>query len=243
MRYLITIIFYFLLQSNTFAIPIKDFIVRYDLYHNEAYVGQTTRRLVTKNKFLNFSSTAKTDGIAAWFFDITITETSKLRYKNNRLNFFSYSYNEKKNNENKGYQLRLDKANKFYNSHTKELYPVTNNLHDTLGFSAAIMHDLQAGKREIKYTIAEKNKLRIYTLKFIKKENLATNKGKINTLKMEHYNPQTKTRFTLWCAETMGFLPIRIRKINYKGNETLFNLTHFNQQAIDLILDEEEESD
>ena len=58
-----------------------------------------------------------------------------------------------------------------------------------------------------------------------------------------HYDPQTKTRFTLWCAENMGFLPIRIRKINYKGKVVLLNLTHFNQQAIDLILDEDEDED
>lgn len=240
MRYLITILFYFSIQTLSFAAPIKDFTARYNLYHNETYVGQTTRRLVTENKFINFSSIAKTDGIVAWFVDITITETSKLRYKNNRLNFVSYSYNEKKNDENKGYQLHLDKANKFYNSHTKEFYPITNNLHDTLGFTAAIMHDMQNGKREIKYTIAEKNKLKTYTLRFITKENIATNGGQITTFKMEHYNPQTKERFTLWCAENMGFLPIRIQNINRKGDENLLNLTQFNQKEFYLDLPEEE---
>lgn len=240
MRYLITILFYFSIQTLSFATPIKDFTARYNLYHNETYIGQTTRRLVTKNKFINFSSVAKTDGFIAWFVDITITETSKLRYKNNRLSFVSYSYNEKKNDENKGYQLRLDKANKFYNSHTKELYPVVNNLHDTLGFTAAIMHDMQNGKREIKYAIAQKNKLKTYTLKFITKENIATNGGQITTFKMEHYNPQTKERFTLWCAENMGFLPVRIQSINHKGDENLLNLTQFNQKEFYLDLPEEE---
>lgn len=240
MRYLITILFYFSIQTLSFAAPIKDFTARYNLYHNETYVGQTTRRLVTENKFINFSSIAKTDGIVAWFVDITITEISKLRYKNNRLNFVSYSYNEKKNDENKAYQLRLDKANKLYNSHTKEFYPVANNLHDTLGFTAAIMHDMQNGKREIKYTIAQKNKLKTYTLKFITKENIATNDGQLTTFKMEHYNPQTKERFTLWCAENMGFLPVRIHNINRKGDENLLNLTQFNQKEFYLDLPEEE---
>ena len=240
MRYLITILLYLGFQTTSFATPIKDFTARYNLYHNETYVGQTTRRLVTENNNITFSSIAKTEGIVAWFVDITITETSKLRYKNNRLNFVSYSYNEKKNDENKGYQLRLDKSNKFYNSHTKEFYPVANNLHDTLGFTAAIMQDMQNGKREIKYTIAEKKKLKTYTLKFITKENIATNDGQITTFKMEHYNPQTKERFTLWCAENMGFLPVRIHNINRKGDENLFNLTQFNQKKFYLDLPEEE---
>ncbi len=240
MRDLITILFYFSLQTLSFAAPIKDFTARYDLYHNETYIGKTTRSLVTENKFIKFSSIAKTDGIVALFVDITITEISKLRYKNNHLSFVSYSYNEKKNDENKGYQLRLDKANKFYNSHTKELYPVVNNLHDTLGFTAAIMHDMQNGKREIKYTIAKKGSLKTYDLKFIAKENIATNKGHITTFKMEHYNPQTKERFTLWCDKSLGFLPVRIQKINHKGDENLLNLTQFNQKEFYLELPEEE---
>ncbi len=240
MRYLLTLIFYFILHSIAFAAPIKDFTASYDLYHNEFYIGQSTRRLKTKNKFLTFTSTAETAGIAAWFFNITITETSKLRFKNKRLNFFSYQYNEKNNDKNEGYQLRLDKSHQFYNSHTKQLYPAAKNLHDTLGFTVAIMLDLQAGKREITYTIAEKDNLKTYTLKFIKKEKLITNTGEISTLKMEHYNPQTKHRFTFWCAENMGFLPVRIRNINHKGDENLLNLTHFNQQSIYLNLDSEE---
>lgn len=240
MQYLITITFYFLLQSITFASPLKDFTAGYDLYHNGMYIGQSTRKLTTKDKFLTYSSVAKTAGVVAWFIDITITETSKLLFKNKRLNFISYDYNEKNKDKNEGYQLRLDKPQQFYNSYKKQHYPVAKNLHDTLGFTVAIMHDIQLGKREIKYTIAEKDNLKTYTLKFIKKEALITDKGKISTLKMEHYDPQTKARFTFWCAENMGFLPIRISNINQKGDENLLNLNRFNQKKIYLELDEEE---
>lgn len=243
MRYLITLFFYLFLQSSVFAAAVKDFTATYDLYHNEFYVGTSTRNLITENKRFTFSSVAETAGIAAWFFNITITETSKLLFKNKRLNFLSYNYNEKNNDKNKSYQLRLDKSQQFYNSHTKQLYPVTKNLHDTLGFTVAIMHDLQTGKREVKYTIAEKDKLKTYILKFIKKENLATNKGAISTLKMEHYNAQTKHRFTFWCAENMGFLPVRIRNINKKGDEKLLNLTRFNHQAVYLNMESNKEDD
>lgn len=243
MRYLITIFFYFLLQSNSFATPVKDFTSRYNLYHNDFYIGQSKKTLTTKDNFLTLSSISKTAGVAAWFFDITITEISKLQLKNNRLSFFSYSYDEKGKTKNESYEIHLEKPQKFYNSHTKKSYPLAKNLHDILGFTVAVMHDLQAGKREIKYTIAEKSKVRIYTLKLIQKEDLTTSKGKISTLKMEHYDPKSRTRFTLWCAESMDFLPIRIRKINYKGRVVLFNLTHYNQQAIDLILDEDEDED
>ncbi len=241
MKYLITTILTLIFQSAAYAAPVKDFTANYDLYHNEFFIGKSKRSLNTENKNLTFSSVAETAGIAAWFFNITITETSKLRVKNKRLNFVSYTFNEKNGDENKGYQLRLDKDHNFYNSHMKQLYPVTNNLHDTLGFTVAIMQDMQAGKRNITYTIAEKDNLKKYTLKFIKKENLVTDKGEISTLKMEHYDPKTKHRFTFWCADKMNFLPVRIRNINHKGDESLLNLTHFNQQPISLSVYTEED--
>jgi len=240
MRYLVTIILTIILQASVNAAPVKDFTATYDLYHNQFFVGKSKRSLNTESKNLTFTSTAETAGVAAWFFNVTITEISKLQLNNKHLNFVSYTYNEKNSDENKGYELRLDKTKNFYNSHTKKLYPTTTNLHDTLGFTVAIMQDMQAGQRNITYTIAEKDNLKKYTLKFIKKENLSTDKGEISTLKMEHYDPQTKHRFTFWCADKMNFLPVRIRNINHKGDESLLNLTHFNQQPISMSVYNEE---
>lgn len=240
MAYLITILFSFCVYTLSFAAPIKDFTAKYDLYYNEMYIGKTTRSLATKDNLLTFSSISKTDGIAAWFKDITISEISKSHYKDDQLNFFSYRYDEKTNDKNKSYKLHIDNAKKLYNSHTKEHYPVTDNLHDLLGFTVAIMQDMQSGKRELRYTIAEKSKIKKYTLKFIKKENISNNGGHLASFKMEHFNPETKERFTLWCVENMGFLPIRIHSINRKGNETLLNLTRFNQKIFNLELPEEE---
>jgi len=241
MQYLVTIILAIILHANVNAASIKDFTATYDLYHNQFFVGKSKRSLNTENQNLTFTSTAETAGIASWFFNVTITEISKLQLKNKHLNFVSYTYSEKNSDETKGYELRQDKPNNFYNSHTKQTYPITQNLHDTLGFTVAIMQDMQEGKRNITYTIAEKDNLKKYTLKFIKKENLTTNNGEISTLKMEHYDPQTKQRFTFWCAENMNFLPIRIRNINHKGDENLLNLTHFNHQVISMSVYTEEE--
>ena len=149
-------------------------------------------------------------------------------------------YHEKNNDKNESHHIQLDAPGKFYNSHTKKRYPVTDNLHDILGFTIAVMHDLQAGKREIKYTIAEKKKVRKYTLKLLKHEILPTQTGSINTLKMEHYDAKTNNRFTLWCAEDFEFLPVKILKINHKGNENLLKLTRLNQKAVHLSSKDEE---
>lgn len=241
MQTITTVFLYFFLQAMVIAAPVEDFTAKYKVYRNELYVGQSTRTLSSKNNHLEFSSVTKTAGIAAWFVNIAINETSKLNLNDNNLSFVSYYYNEKKKDKNKTYQLTLDeKYQQLYNSYTKQTYPVTGNVHDILGFTIAIMHDLAKGKRELNYLIAEKKHIKPYHLKFIKKEKLATNSGDINTLKMEHFDPIRKQRFTLWCAEKLNFLPVKISKVKENGDEILLNLTQINQKKIVLSLDNEE---
>ena len=240
MRYLITLFFYLLLNNVAFSASIKDFTSRYEIYHNDFHVGTTIRKLNKEKDFFIFSSESTTAGVASWFFDVTITETSKLIDKDNQLHFHSFKYLRNKNGEKKGYQLNLKNPQQFYNTYKKKLFPVTKDLHDTLGFTVAIMYDLKMGKRSILYTVAKKTKIDNYQLEFIKEENLETNTGSIQTLKMEYFNPKKKQRFTIWCAPEMDYLPIKILSTNNDGDEDLLKLTHFNNKPVHLSLDEEE---
>jgi hypothetical protein len=230
----------FILPALSFANPVKDFSARYAVYKNGFFLGNTRRTLTTKENMLNFSAVTESAGFAALFFDIKINETSKLVLKNNSLNIHSYKYDERKNDKRIIHQLYIDDSKKLYNSFTKKQYPLTAGLHDALGFSIAIMYDLNKGLRNIKYTIAEKEKLKNYHLKFIKEETLPSTKGSLKTLKIEHTNPKTKKRFTLWCAEGMEFLPVRIVNTKANGDEVLLNLTHYNNKEISLDMDEDE---
>ena len=240
MQSIITTVSLLLLPLIAFSSPLKDFTAQYKLYHNELYVGESTRKLTTNKNQLTFTAATETAGLAALFLSVTINETSKLQFKNKNLHFISYEYEEKNKGRDKHYQLYLDKPQQFYNSYTKKHYPAAENLHDILGFSVATMIDLKTGQDEIKYSIADEDSLKPYTLKLIKKEKLATNDGYITTLKMEHYDAGKRHRFTFWCAPEMAFLPVRIRTINHKGDENLFNLSHYNNKAIYLNLEDEE---
>ena len=238
MPYITNIFFlYFFLPVIAFSTSIKDFSATYKLYHNDMYVGESFRQLNTSGENLSYTATTESDGLIAIFFDISITEKSKLNLKNKQLNFISYSYDEKNNDKKESYQLVLNKNQQFYNTHTKEYYPAAKNLQDILGFTVAIMHDLQAGKRTMNYTIAERDRFKTYTLKFLKEEKFTANNSQINTLKMEYFDPKENFRFTFWCAENMGFLPIKIQNINHKGDKKVFNLTHFNKKPLYLDLD------
>ena len=240
MRYITIIFFYLFIQNIAFSASVKNYSARYEIYHNNFYVGHTNRKLTKEKDFFVFSSVSETAGIASWFADITITETSKLKITNNNLTFYSFDYQINKNGKKESYQLNLKNAQQFYNSHKKQLFPVTQHLQDTHGFTVAIMYDLKNGKREMTYELAKKNKLDKYQLKFIKNEALATSSGKISTLKMEYFNPKKNQRVTIWCAPDMDFLPIRILNSDDNGDKNLLHLTHFNSKPVFLKMNEED---
>lgn len=88
MQYLTLILFYLSIHTISIAAPIKGFNAHYDLYYNDMYIGKTRRHLINNNNILTFSSIAKTDGIAAWFKDITILKPVNYTIKTTSLILF-----------------------------------------------------------------------------------------------------------------------------------------------------------
>lgn len=240
MRNLLLTAIIFLLPAFTFASPVANFSASYAVYKNGFFLGNSKRTLKAEKNILNYSAVTETAGIAAIFFDVTINEISKLTLKDNKLGIHSYTYDEKNGDKRTIHQLYIDKTGKLFNSYTKENYPITSNLHDGLGFSIAMMADLKKGLRDIKYTIAEKEKLKDYHIKYVKEEILPSDSGGLKTIKIEHTEPGSKNRFTFWCAPSMGFLPVIIQNVKNNGDEVLLKLTDYNNKAVYLYTDEDE---
>ncbi len=232
-----------LLLSSSPLQAVENFSAGYDLYYNGIFVGRSQRELKNNQNILTYTATSKTAGLAAVFLDVTIRETSRLRLQQQQPRFFDYHYLESNNDKQEKYAITLRDQHTFYNSHTKKTYPYADNLQDTLGFAIRLMHDLQQGKRNIAYTMAEKDQVKTYNLKFIGKESLLTDNAPLETIKLEYHEPGSKLRFTVWCAEKMGFLPVRIASITPHGDENLLLLNAYNRKKIYIDYDLEEELD
>ena len=72
------------------------------------------------------------------------------------------------------------------------------------------MADLDAGKRDVAYPIADGGKLKRYRLFEAGREPLETKVGHFETIiiKRERRSGKRETRF--WCAPALGFLPVKI---------------------------------
>ena len=89
---------------------------------------------------------------------------------------------------------------------------------DKLSYQLAIMYDLQNGKTEFEYSIADKRKFKNYYFKVVGNEDIATPLGSLQTVKIERVMEKGEKSTVLWCAPSLGFLPVRIEQ-NEKGGD------------------------
>jgi hypothetical protein len=84
------------------------------------------------------------------------------------------------------------------------------NTLDKLLYQLAIMYDLSAGKNSLIYKVADGGTMKTYDVVISGKERLAMEIGVFDTIKVVITKNNRQT--TLWCAEKLQFLPVRIEQ-------------------------------
>ncbi len=88
---------------------------------------------------------------------------------------------------------------------------------DKLSVQLLLMRDLQAGKREMEYSVADGGTLKIYRFFRGEDEVLKSPVGELKTIRVKRDRGR-KDRYTeFWCAPRLGYLPVRI--IQYRDGE------------------------
>ena len=87
--------------------------------------------------------------------------------------------------------------------------PLTAGTLDALVYVLALMQDLQSGRPDLTYTLAERGKVKTYVLSREGTETVRTGLGPVEALKLTRVDEEGR-RTTLWCAPTLGFLPVQM---------------------------------
>lgn len=172
-----------------------------------------------------FTSTVKATGLAALFMG-TVEESSRgeVSPKGFKPKEYHYKRSGKKKRENllafdwdkKQLQHKLEKGK------VSEL-PVSAL--DKLSFQVAIMQELasDSAKQEIEYSVMDRRGLRIYKLQNQGKENISTKHGDYDAIHLQRDNK--KRKFSVWCAEELGYLPVLIQYTEKNGMTYQMQLT------------------
>ncbi len=234
MKKIITLLFLLLSVTNTSYANLlqSGFKAEYNVEYNGFGLGVSKRNLsFTSPQTAIYKSTTIPEGFAALLINETATEISHIHISRNDIQPSQYQYIKNKKGDIEKYQIDFNwKTRNTKNSYLKTTEPLKNNTHDLLSFQLKIMQDLQLHKTSMQYRIATKKHTRDYTLKMVKKETIDTPMGEFDVIKLQSEPTKGESQFTFWAAPALEYLPIKIEKVNDKGDVFSFIIRAFSVQ-------------
>ena len=189
----------------------ESFTVTYKLHVGPLTLGETTRKLY-KNGDGNFvyESYSKPIGYARWFTDSTLLERSEWIFHGEQLRPLNYSYDRTSSKRERHVKLRFDwdkmRVTNEINSDPWTM-DIPDGTLDKLLYHLAVMIDLQQGKSNLVYHVADGGTLKTYEFQNLGEETIDTKLGQLKTIKLMLPG---KRDTILWCAKALDFLPVRI---------------------------------
>jgi len=220
----------FLFSGISHANLLKSgFNAEYDVNYNGIELGVSKRNLSFKDaQHATYESSTIPEGFAALLIKETVKETSHLTITHKQIQPTLYNSTKDKKGQIETHQLEFDwDKNNFTNSYLKTTESLSPNTHDLLSFQLSIMQNLQNNIKNMQYRIATKKHTRTYNLYFLQKEKLQTELGEFEVVKLESGKIKGNSKFTFWCAPALEYLPIKIQKVNDKGDKFSFSLRAF----------------
>lgn len=197
------------------------FVANYKLYARGFPIGEGSRRLYQQQdgKWV-FEGKTLTTGVLALFRDDNIEEHSIFTLDNGKIQPLEYTYDHAGSKKQKHTHLTFDWQNNKVKSTVGQTWelPIQNGTLDDQLYQIVLMLDLQQGKRQLSYIVADDDKkTKIYTPTYVGKERVKTGIGELETLRYERLSADKKRRTTLWCAPALHYLPVQVEHLE-KGD-------------------------
>ncbi len=204
--------------SDTLA----PFVAVYDLSQGSIAFGTMERRFELKaDGSYSFLSRMKTSGVLALMRSDKITESSSGQLRDGRFVPASYSYTN--SHGDKHFALRFDypsgQVSRSDEAHGWRV-AMPEAVLDKLVYQMQMMVDLSAQPTTLRYNIADKNKLKDYLFNNRGREDIKTDAGHYQTVRLERSASGDERRTVVWCAEALNWLPIKVEYREKDGSVT-----------------------
>lgn len=199
--------------------PIKTFTATFDLLRDDDKVGESVIRLHPTGDggwLFETRSNAR-----LFFFSFSDREQSRLRWHDGWPQPLAFEKERHRPGKTEivrqqfDWQSRIDSGERGKKKWSKPLQPGTQDLQSHL---LALQLDLQAGKREMQYTVSRYGSLRNFRYQVVKEEQINTALGQLHTLRVERVRDADDDRQTIsWFAPSLGY--IAVRTMQYEDGE------------------------
>jgi len=218
------ILFYFYVTLGISTMPfvwaLEPFEVSYNIYKGPLKVGSITRILKIENDgSYVFQSRMKSSGLATFLSGSLLLETSHGRISDKKV--IPESYIRETDKGKKNYTLVFDRKNNIVQRTDEEsgyTADLKTDTYDKLSYQAQMMMELgEITAGGLSYNIASQKKMVKYNITRVKEKRISTPIGKFKTLAVNRKDPNSSKETTVYCAEQLNWLPVRIEHTDKKG--------------------------
>lgn len=204
------------------AAPPGPFAATYELSQGSIKFGTLERTLeIAADGSYVFSARMETSGIAALLHSETIREVSRGRFEQARFAPVSYDYSSSRGK--RGHALRFDRASgqvERSDAGADWRAQVPADVLDKLVYQAQMMQDLTTQPASLRYTIADKNKIKTYEFANEGTEEVVTAAGTFRAVKLVRASTPGERQTTVWCAAGLDWLPVKVEYREKNGDLT-----------------------
>jgi hypothetical protein len=211
-----------LVASAHAEFPPPPFTAVYSLTQDGVELGETRRTLRSDgtNGYV-FESVSQTTGLVALLRDEKVLERSQWTLDGTKVLPQRYRYERSGGAKRRLVELRFDWAHARVRN-VVDRQPWSMSLPagtlDKLLYQLVLMHDLQQGKTELNYAVADGGKVKSYRFVVAGSEIIQTDLGKLRALRLQiSKDDKERSNTRLWCAERLAYLPVRIEQDDGDG--------------------------
>ncbi len=210
-----------LTSAVAYSATLKPFTAHYDLSRSGIEFGAVRLAFErTKDGRFLYESETNPKGIGKLLRKDRIVERSIWRLQDNRILPLDYTYIHEGSRKDRNVSLKFewDKGRVVNtaegHSWTMDIPPGTL---DKFVTQLAVMLDLQAGKENLRYAVADGGHLKHYEYTEDGRERVETQLGPFDTVRLLRGKVGKTAKTTLWCAPALDYLPVRVERRNEEG--------------------------
>jgi hypothetical protein len=205
----------------------RPFEARYAVRTSGMPVGTMTRRLVrAPGAVYRFESVVESGGLAALLKPLRIEETSEGTWESDGPRPTRYAYSRRSGRKSKQVVIEFDWQHARTSGRigaSRAEGPLPAGTVDKLGYQLILMRDHGAGRNDLAYRVADVGEIKEYRLTRRAAARIEAGGRAYSTLPVEYARDDGR-RTVLWCAEALGYLPVRIEYTEKDGKVTTATL-------------------
>lgn len=161
------------------------------------------------------NSVLRAAGIASWFVRGDVTESSEFSIVEDGVRPLKYHSVDKISKEDKFMDFEFDwEKNLVTGKIDNEDFALElqERAHDRVSLQYELMLDLLNDSRIVEYSLLDDDEVKPLYVKYVGMEEVKVPYGKFNAIKIQHRKENSNRVTTLWCAEELDYLPVKIEQ-------------------------------